>query len=504
MDSGLTINISVPDVNNCVTSYVKKHKNSFVEKPPSSHILPKASHSNVSSSNSKPVKSKQILQKSKKSVTMPVPKTGIFFGNPDIPDLPKTNKQAVQEEDIYSSKVFISDLDILPKLKTYICEKMNFQKLTKVQAEALPVLLSGHDALITSETGSGKTLAYAIPVVESLQATSPPISRGDGPLALVFAPTRELALQSYDVFKSLTQPVIRIVPTCIIGGQKKKSEKARIRRGANIIISTPGRFNDHLDNTACLDLQNVRWLIFDEADRLLDMGFQHQINRILSAVREKSDFTQQVVLLSATLTPGVEKLVELSLNKPVRIEIKSEKKGTDFMFVDRYTGLKIEKVSLPNTLVQHVVLVPSKIRLITLLAFINYHCAQRKEKVLVFLSCRDSVVFHHNVLKRGEFTDYNPHEALISIFQLHGGMNQHERTETMQKFKKANSCVVFCTDVAARGLDIPSVDWVIQYDSPGSPINYIHRVGRTARAGKQGNLLSYYFTLAIYIIPLTY
>ena len=458
----------------------------FIEASTVSKTLHKASHSEPITDETKEsdnVKSKN----SQRAVVNPVPKSGIFVGNPEIPTLQCIVEPIPSNKSIYSSENLFSKLDISPRLKSYICEKMNFQNMTDVQAKSMPVLLSGKDALITAETGSGKTLAYAIPVVQTLQAIDPPITRSSGPNALVFSPTRELALQCYEVFQSLTQSVIRIVPTCIIGGQKRKSEKARIRKGANIIVSTPGRFIDHLDNTCCLSLENVQWLIFDEADRLLDMNFQESINKILAAVKEQSKHSQQVVLLSATLTPGVEKLVDLSLNEPVKIEVHPEKKA-EYMFIEKHSGLKVEKAALPSGLTQYVVLVPVKVRLVSLIAFIHLHCVQSKEKLLVFLSCRDSVAFHHDVLKKCKFSDYNPEECSLSIFQLHGGMTQTERTNAVQKFKKVDAGVVFCTDVAARGLDIPNVQWVIQYDSPGSPVNYIHRVGRTARAGNKGDV----------------
>ena len=308
----------------------------------------------------------------------------------------------ITEDNVYHSKTVFSELELFPKLIQHVMQKMHFQKLTKVQEKAIPTLLVGKDALITSETGSGKTLAYAVPVFHSLHETLPTITRTDGPIALIFTPTRELALQSYEVFHSLTQCAVRIVATCLMGGQKRKSEKAHIRKGINIIVSTPGRFVDHLKNTSCLDLQNVSWLVFDEADRLLDMGFQDQINHILTAVQERSDYTQQVVLLSATLSPGVEKLVSLSLKNPVRIEMKPENKKSDYVFIECQTGLRLEKASLPKSLTQYVTLVPSKLHLIALVAFVNMHCFQQNEKLLVFLSCRDSVIFHYNILKKVE------------------------------------------------------------------------------------------------------
>uniref|UniRef100_H2YP16 ATP-dependent RNA helicase n=1 Tax=Ciona savignyi TaxID=51511 RepID=H2YP16_CIOSA len=360
--------------------------------------------------------------------------------------------------------------------------------MTKVQTKSIPILLDGKDALIRSQTGSGKTLAYALAVIQNLQSLIPHVTRQSGPTALVFVPTRELALQTFEVFQRLTLPVRRIVATCIVGGQKRKSEKARLRKGSNIIISTPGRFIDHIENTHCLSLAGVKWIVFDEADRLLDMGFQKNINQILRSVKEQSKIKQQVVLLSATLTKGVENLVNLALMDPVYIEtdLKTEKQAQ--IFVDPYTGLNVEKAMLPSKLTQYVTVVPSKLRLVTLLAFINKKSnLEESGKILVFLSCRDSIDFHFKLLdKMAEFLDI---KVKFQHFQLHGGMSQSERTKTIQDYRRVKSGVLLCTDVASRGLDIPKVDWVVQHNSPGNPVDYVHRVGRTARAGKNGNAL---------------
>nr|CAB3237004.1 probable ATP-dependent RNA helicase DDX31 [Phallusia mammillata] len=417
--------------------------------------------------------------------TQMVKTKSIFSGNPDIPelDLPKPAPRKVKK--VTPINKFI-DLDIHPGLKSYIVEKMELEQMTPVQAAALPVLLEGQDALIRSQTGSGKTLAYALSVIQTLQEIKPEVTRQNGPMAIVLTPTRELAQQSYAVFQQLTLPIRRLVATWLVGGQNRKSEKARIRKGVNIIVSTPGRFVDHLENTSCLNLENIKWLVFDEADRLLDMGFQKDINKVLKEIKKQTETKPQTVLLSATLNRGVENLVDLTLTSPAKVDVNDAKglKSDSSNFVDPSTGLEVEKVSLPEKLQQHVVVVPSKLRLISLFSFIMEKVSSAK--ILVFLSCRDSVEFHFHILKL--FLEHHRQTAWAkNVFQLHGGMAQKDRTETMIKFKKSKLSVLLCTDVAARGLDIPRVDWVVQYTSPGSPVDYIHRVGRTARAGQKGN-----------------
>ncbi|XP_002127467.2 ATP-dependent DNA helicase DDX31 [Ciona intestinalis] len=421
-------------------------------------------------------------------------RSSLFSANPEIPalNLPVVNdvpKKAINSAPVTS----FSHLNLHLGIESYILEKLEFTDMTEVQSKSLPVLLDGKDALIRSQTGSGKTIAYALAVVQNLQGLVPRITRMDGPAALVFVPTRELALQSYEVFSRLTLPVRRIVATCVVGGQKRKSEKARLRKGSNIIVSTPGRFIDHIENTHCLSLAKVKWIIFDEADRLLDMGFQKDINKILTAVKEQTGTKQQVVLLSATLTNGVENLVNLALTNPVHIETeagKAKEKNAQ-IFVDPLTGLNVEKVPLPSKLTQSVTIVPSKLRLVTLVAFINKKCVIEGDgKLLIFLSCRDSVEFHFKLLKNMKGILNNAiSDKKLGFFQLHGGMTQPERNSTINGYRCAKSGVLLCTDVASRGLDIPKVDWVVQHTSPGNPVDYVHRVGRTARAGKAGHAL---------------
>ncbi|CAH1272216.1 DDX31 [Branchiostoma lanceolatum] len=393
--------------------------------------------------------------------------SSLFRYNPEIPVVAQETVQKTKEE-VFSADKF-GDLNLHPFMIKNLEENLLVTKTTSVQKEAIPVLLQGKDALVKSQTGSGKTLAYSIPVVQRLQAKEQKTQRSDGPYAIVLVPTRELAIQTHDVIQKLVKPFCWIVPGCIIGGERRKAEKARLRKGINIIVATPGRLVDHIQNTQSLQLGRVEWLILDEADRLLDMGFEKDIRAILSGLNDRRGSTvRQNVLLSATLSEEKQTSSE-------------EDKSAEETFVT------------PAELKQHFILVPSKLRLVTLAAFILWKCKfGSHEKMLVFLSTQDSVDFHHHLLKNilnDEDDDAEFGKRDITFSRLHGNMTQQDRTEVFQQFREAKSGVLLCTDVAARGLHLPKVSWIVQYNTPGSATDYIHRAGRTARIGRQGHAL---------------
>ncbi|XP_073993636.1 ATP-dependent DNA helicase DDX31 isoform X3 [Rhodnius prolixus] len=268
-----------------------------------------------------------------------------------------------------------------------------------------------------------------------------------------------------------------LVPGILIGGEKRKSEKARVRKGITVLIGTPGRLLDHTKRTKSLSLSNVQWLVLDEADKLLDLGYEEAIGSLLEVLKmeQQTERTIQTVLLSATLTPGVERLAGLALNSPVRLDASEEKTE----------NLNNDEVSLhfviPQTLDQKYVIVAAKLRLVLLTATINYHYKQEKtNKILIFMATQDMVNFYTELLSCAT------QMKNISFFKLHGNMTQIERTEVFRKFRSTVSGVLLCTDVAARGLDLPQTDVIVQYNSPPNPADYVHRVGRTARVGSSG------------------
>ncbi|KAI1900554.1 hypothetical protein AGOR_G00051120 [Albula goreensis] len=445
----------------------------------------------------------QWSQEDRKGEDRPFIKTSsLFRNNPDIPGIHRPDVVQVKER-VFTSDSF-AELDLHPHLLSTLNNVLKVTSMTSVQKETIPMLLNGRDAVVRSQTGSGKTLAYGIPLVQSLQAVQPKIKRGDGPLAVIVVPTRELAQQSFQIIQKLLKPYTWIVPGVLMGGEKRKSEKARLRKGINILISTPGRLVDHIKNTLSIAFSAVRWLILDEADRTLDLGFEKDLTVILNALNTTGP-ERQNVLLSATLTEGVSRLAGISLKDPVSIQMSEnprEHSATAMVTPERTEvtsdpadpGL-INSFAVPEKLKQHVVLVPSKLRLVCLAAFILGKCKfETGNKLIVFLSSCEAVEFLQNlftmVLCEKTGTSATPTQRTpLAFLKLHGNMQQEERTEVFREFSQNKSGILLCTDVAARGLDLPQVTWIVQYNPPSSPAEYVHRVGRTARIGTRGSSL---------------
>ncbi|XP_075026713.1 ATP-dependent DNA helicase DDX31 isoform X3 [Calonectris borealis] len=465
------------------------------------------------SSSQKSLPKKQLTDNRNESQkSKPFVKTSsLFRNNPDIPEIHRKAVQQVQEN-VFTTDSF-SQLDLHPHLISTINTVLKISSMTSVQKQTIPVLLQGKDALVRSQTGSGKTLAYGIPLVQSLQGMESKIQRSDGPYALILVPTRELALQSFDTMQKLLKPFAWIVPGVLMGGEKRKSEKARLRKGINILISTPGRLVDHIKSTECIHFRRTQWLIIDEADsifhhicfcRILDLGFEKDVAVILNALNAERE-TRQNVLLSATLTEGVTRLADISLNDPISISIADEiqkalkpASQTDRQASSSSNSMEQENFAVPEKLKQYVVMVPSKLRLVTLAAFILEKCKfEKHHKMIIFFSSCEQVEFHYELLLKvlsGGLETEQPERSSVSsarlqFLRLHGNMEQEERTEVFQEFLKSKTGILLCTDVAARGLDLPQVTWIVQYNAPASPAEYIHRIGRTARIGCHGNSL---------------
>ncbi|CAH2261072.1 jg5461 [Pararge aegeria aegeria] len=332
------------------------------------------------------------------------------------------------------------DSRILKSLKL-----MGFLKPTQIQAKALPHMLLGDDIIGAAKTGSGKTLAFLIPAVEKL--INMEFSKKHGVGCLIITPTRELALQINVVLKKLLAE-INLTHSLLVGGEKKLKEIASLRKGVNVIVGTPGRILDHLENTSGFNCNNLKCLVLDEADKLLEAGFQKHISGIIRRLPKK----RQTVLFSATIDEKVENLARLALkDNPKLISVKDERQSTAAGLEQGYCICPVEK------------------RLCWLYKMLK-KC--KKLKVMVFFSSCKSVDFHY------EFFKVHCKAAVISI---HGKQSQPRRKDAYQTFVQAKKGALFCTDVAARGLDIPSVNWIVQYDPPTDMKEYIHRVGRTAR-----------------------
>lgn len=644
------------------------------------------------------------------------PRTGgwissLFKNNPDVPRIGQRAVKPIVEK-VFTSKTF-SELDIHPHSIANLQQNLGLKELMTVQQNAIPVILCGRDVLIRSQTGSGKTLAYALPIIEGLQAIRPKINRHDGIRAIIVVPTRELAVQTYELLVKLVKPFTWIVPGLLSGGQKRKAEKARLRKGLSILVGTPGRINDHLRHTKSLNFDKTGCLILDEADRLLDMGYEKDVAAIVKAIEDhkkaatydpiamikqnakktiidddeskqaeqivnkdnsvvaKHHLTEvflgkdrQTILLSATLTKAVENLAGITMVDPVfidtsegkavvadslklhtsnvinkedvskeknaaieietgneinikkskeKISVKSEEgnktalearrglksfgginnsellscntgkldnvnennitkdvndetnsdSDSDYEYFKVQKELESKKVSvetindvikpsetgntfveaiktaivedelvLPATVNQTFLIVPMKLRLVTLCSLIVEHCVLNKKggKMIVFMATLEMVDYHseliENVLtgnnvkvkksgneknkakKRKANDNENQDKSESSdsefeidyqeanegglvpvdleMFSLHGSMPHERRMEVFKQFRTARSGVLICTDVAARGLDVPRVDLVLQYCAPASATDYVHRVGRTGRAARIG------------------
>ncbi|KAK8802128.1 hypothetical protein WA158_006522 [Blastocystis sp. Blastoise] len=411
------------------------------------------------------------------------------------------------------------NMNLTPNLVKRIMdsEGLHLSTPTLVQSAAIPVILSGKDAMIKAETGSGKTLAYLIPIVQQLQAITPRLSRDDGTIAIILVPTRELCVQIEDVLKILLKSFYYIVPTVICGGQKRKSEKTRLRKGSHIVITTPGRLLDHMLHTASFTVNKLRYIILDEADRLLDMGFEAQISqllRILNArAKEGTGNHPQTVLLSATLSNQIKNLADSTLRNQEYIDAdKLLKKNPQLKEEQEMVKDKVNQeltdeafFEMPEQLKQYYFQIELGIKLPMLLSFLRKELRKSEScKILLFVNTCDSVEFLVELLKEyiwpGDGMDTQVCKGVV--FGLHGNMPQYQRLENLREFVKSPLATMVCTDVAARGLDIPTVDWVIQYDPPTELTEYVHRCGRTARAGHSGQSVIFLEPLEIGFLTL--
>ncbi|XP_056140432.1 probable ATP-dependent RNA helicase DDX31 [Lampris incognitus] len=413
--------------------------------------------------------------------------SSLFKHNPDIPEIHRSAVSPINEK-IFTSDSF-AELDLHPHLVATLNKVLNVTTMTSVQKQTIPILLSGRDAVVRSQTGSGKTLCYGIPVVQFLQAVQPKIQRSDGPLVLVIVPTRELALQTFQTFQKLLKPFTWIVPGVLMGGEKRKAEKARLRKGINILVSTPGRLVDHIKHTLSIAFSAVRWLILDEADRTLDLGFEKDLTVILNSLNSTGP-ARQNVLLSATLTPGLSRLTDVCMNEPVSIQVSNPSSSCITTTCDLSQASQSESFAVPEALNQYVVVVPSKLRLVCLAAFILAKCKfSQGNKIIVFISSYEAVEFLFSLFTSVLGPLSTNHKPPFKFLRLHGNMRQEERTNVFDEFSVSKTGILLCTDVAARGLDLPQVTWIIQYNPSSTVAEYIHRVGRTARIGAKGNSL---------------
>lgn len=429
----------------------------------------------------------------------------------------EAEKNTSVENDAFASISF-TDTGLYRSVAVHMEKRMGLQAPTKIQEKVLKVMLNlepgqqAIDVLVRSATGSGKTLAYLLPIAHYLLNRARRITREDGALAVIVVPTRELADQVEEVAGQVFRPWHWIVVGSIRGGESKKREKARLRKGINVLVATPGRLLDHMRNTRSFTYHCCEFLVLDEADRLLDLGFEDDIKEAIDNLGNQSRTANRTVetfrsnmLLSATLRNDVQKLAEFSLHNPVEISVNKNEEMSKASF------------SMPMQLRQHFCIVEQRHRLVTLACFLRLRAlkgeSQRREghrsagnlpcKVIVFFSTCDSVDFHYELLRKAHIPkelkrDFSASSAVekllpLSVFRIHGNHSQADRVQSLRGFRRSNRAVLFCTDVAARGLDLKGLTFAIQYDPPtggqGEELEYFHRAGRTARIGTQGDAL---------------
>ena len=436
-------------------------------------------------------------------------------------------------------------LGLSRRVAQHLSSKLEMRAPTAIQKNTIPRLAKeDSDAFLQAETGSGKTLAYLLPIVHRIMAlsqtpdgasTGTQVHRDSGLFAIVLAPTRELCKQIATVLDKVLRCAPWIVSTTVIGGESKKAEKARLRKGVNILIATPGRLTDHLDNTKVLDVGTVRWLVLDEGDRMMEMGFEEDLRTIVSKIRKDElrkannqgvvldgvlPSRRVTVLCSATMKMNVQKLGEISLQDAVHITAATPDGESD----GKDSAINEAIFAAPSQLKQSYLISPAKLRLVTLIALLKSTFARRGSvmKAIIFISCADSVNFHFDLLKAtppnaAESTSSSsasppkpqesssspplsaeasvspasyitsPANPTVTIHKLHGSLPQQVRTSTLHAFAVSKDpAVLITTDISSRGLDVPAVDLVIEYDPAFAAPDHLHRVGRTARAGRAG------------------
>lgn len=398
-------------------------------------------------------KKKRRLSENKSNSEVNDKNTNKIESDKDNKDNVQTNiKKEIKENpknDEYFSNIKFSEMN----LNKILLERLNLQGYeiaTEIQAKSIPIALKGEDIIGSAKTGSGKSLAFLIPTVEYI-LNHP---KNEGIQALVITPTRELALQLYDLAKILMNDNGTSCVLVIGGGNRKKEAEKLSSNEARIIICTPGRLIDHMVNTKKFDYNNIKILIIDEADKILKIGFEEELTEIIKLIPKN----RQTLLFSATITPKVEDLITLSVKNYENIRIKSSDPTV-------------------STLEQGYLKIDADKKFLFLFTFFKKN---KNSKILVFFATCKEVEFYSSLLN---YVD-------VPVLSITGEYKQQKRSTTFMEFCSLEQGILLCTDVAQRGLDIPDVDWVIQYDPPHDPEEYLHRVGRTARgANKVGKAL---------------
>ena len=345
------------------------------------------------------------------------------------------------------TKLNFADLGLSPEVLKAVAD-LGFEEASPIQSAAIPVLLEGHDVVGQSQTGSGKTAAFAIPAIELCVASDRSVQ------VLIMCPTRELATQVADEVHKLSAHKKGLHAVPIYGGASYERQFFELKKGVQIVIGTPGRIMDHMDK-GTLRLGTVKMVVLDEADRMLDMGFREDIEKILSATPKE----RQTVFFSATVSKPIRDLIERHSNSPKSVKIEQK------------------QLTVP-AIEQWYYEVPQRLKFETLLRLIDFH------------GYKLGIIFCNTQRMVDELADDLIAQG-FSADRLHGGIAQAQRTRVMNKFKKAEFEFLVATDVAARGIDVDELELVVNYDLPYDSEDYVHRIGRTGRAGRKGMAITF-------------
>ena len=328
-----------------------------------------------------------------------------------------------------------------------VVESLGYTVPTPIQHQTIPVILEGRDLIGCAETGTGKTAAFLLPILQKLSDTRRP-----GVRVLVLAPTRELALQIQTNYNQLNT-IKNNRSVILIGGANIKTQIADLRRGATVVVATPGRLLD-LAERGVMNLSHVEVLVLDEADRMLDMGFLPAIRKVLSLVPEK----RQTLLFSATLSPEIERLARSTMKEPKLVEVSKRGRTPSLVEQTAYQVAAESKTALLLDLLER----------------------ESFERVLVFARTRRSAERLSHILAARDHR----------VNRIHSDRSQPQREAALRGFRDGRTRVLIATDIASRGLDVDSVSHVINYDVPAAPEDYVHRIGRTGRAGNKGKAIT--------------
>ncbi|MDQ3817366.1 MAG: DEAD/DEAH box helicase [Acidobacteriota bacterium] len=337
----------------------------------------------------------------------------------------------------------------LERAQANACESLGYTEPTPIQRESIPIILKGADLIGCAETGTGKTAAFLLPILQRINERQRP-----GVRVLILAPTRELALQIETNYSELA-PKRGARCVGVIGGASMGRQTEALRRGAAIVIATPGRLLDHMERGS-VDLSGVEVLVLDEADRMLDMGFWPSIRRVLAALPAK----RQTLLFSATMSPEIEEIARSTMRQPRLVEVNRRGRA----------AVMVEQAAYP---------VEASSKTALLLDLLERE-RESFERVLVFTRTRRGAERLSHILRAREH----------KVNRIHADRTQPQREQALKDFKAGRTRVLVATDIAARGIDVDSISHVINYDVPAQAEDYVHRIGRTGRAGKAGRAIT--------------